>query len=151
MSEPEIAYEQMTRNKRSRAQNADPMTGRVLPRVRPDIEDNAKTFDAPVEAVKEVIDTSFKPIRVWTGGPGTPQEKIYTTKPGGIRPYRDYAYYCKTQAEASALKRALGGKFWIDTVPADEPSPRCDVCGWTCRSYAAMNYHQNTAHGRPQD
>lgn len=89
------------------------------------------------------------PIRLWTAGPGSPQEKIVI--PGqryGLRPRPDGSYLIQTEEELAAAERALGARFWPDDLPADVESLRCSVCGWTCRSYRAMNHHQNYVHGR---
>ncbi len=95
---------------------------------------------------------AFKPIRVWTAGPNMPREKIYTPwSYAGIRPAGDGAYYLRTPREVQWFKQAVGTKkFWVDTVPEDEPDLKCDHCGWHCRSYQAMHVHSQHAHGRSQ-
>lgn len=92
-----------------------------------------------------------KPIRIWTGGPGSPQEKIVI--PGsskGIKPRVDGSYLLTTKEQVEAAKKALGNRFWRDDVPEDEESPRCTTCNWTSRSMRAMFWHLNNAHGREQ-
>lgn len=93
----------------------------------------------------------FKPIRIWTGGPGAPMEKIYIAgQRYGLRPRMDGSYLLRTPEEVEAAKRALGTRFWPDDLPDEMESLRCDMCGWTCRSIRAMQWHLNNAHGRPQ-
>lgn len=107
----------------------------------------------PQEPVKkpEPAPEGFQPIRVWTGGPGTPQEKIVV--PGtvhGIKPGPDGSYLLKTPQEVELAKAALGKRFWVDDVLDGEESPKCEACGWSSRSWRALHHHQNYAHGRPQ-
>lgn len=94
--------------------------------------------------------SAFKPIRVWTGGPGSPQEKIYLhDNRYGLRPRADGSYLIETPEQLEIVQRALGPRFWPDDVPEGVESPRCEMCGWTTRSYRAMHWHLNNAHGRP--
>jgi hypothetical protein len=91
------------------------------------------------------------PVRVWTGGPGSPQE--YIVQPGtyyGIKPAPDYAYYLRNQQEVDLAKQVLRHRYWLDSVPEGEDDLKCETCGWKCRSYPAILWHQNQAHGRPQ-
>lgn len=91
------------------------------------------------------------PVRVWTGGPGSPQDIILI--PGemyGVRPGADGSYVLRTQQQVDIAKRALGNRWWVDDVPEGVPSPKCEGCGWTTRSYQAYIWHGNNAHGRPQ-
>lgn len=106
----------------------------------------------PEPAADAVAEETFKPVRVWTAGPGMPQEKIYMNgRSGGLKPFRDGAYYCDTPEKLAVAKRALGARFWLENVPESEPALKCDTCSWQCRSYAAMTHHLNNAHGRPQN
>lgn len=93
------------------------------------------------------------PLRIWTGGPGMLQEKIYISgKPAGLRPAGNGAYYIKNEQEYQAIVAALGKRrIWLDDViDEDEPWPKCDICGWLCASSKALLFHVNNAHGRPQ-
>lgn len=137
--------------RKKRIQNRDPATGQILKKLRSDIEDVAFVIEPPKPASTfNEPDKGFEEVRVWTGGPGTVQAKIVVPGlPGGIRPGHDFAYHVRNQKQYDALKRALGKRFWVDTIPVDE-TQKCDTCGWHCRSYAAMNFHLNHAHGRPQ-
>lgn len=105
--------------------------------------------DLPEEGPKEP-EAPFVPIRVWTAGRGMPQQKIFVQGEPGLRPGHDGAYNVVTKRQYDALKRALGPQFWTDDVPEGEPSPKCDTCGWSTRSYKALIAHNNNAHGRPQ-
>lgn len=120
---------------------------------RPDV--TAAPSKRPVEKAGVEITTeteeTFKPVRVWTAGPGMPQEDIYTEGLyGRLRPFRDGAYYCQTQKEVDIAKRALGIKFWLDNIPEDEEPLKCDICNWMTRSTRAHSAHLNHAHGRAQ-
>lgn len=100
-------------------------------------------------AVAAVSQTN--PYRVWTAGPNTPREKVYM--PGhyaGLRPATDGAYYLTSPEQVAHMRGALGARFWPDDIPEGEPDVKCDTCGWHCRSFRAMHYHTNHAHGRPQ-
>ncbi len=131
-------------------QNRDPKTGRILSRVRDDIEDSHRA-DFPKKLNQ--ADPDFTPVRIWTAGPGTLQEKIYMPgRPSGLKPYSDGAYYVKTKAEYDVLLSAIGKRrMFRDDIPEDEPAAVCQTCQWSSRSYKAMNYHLNVAHGRPQE
>lgn len=97
------------------------------------------------------IPAGFKPVRVWTGGPGSSQEKI--VRPGtiyGIKPRVDGSYLMENPEDVALVKAALGGRYWPDDIPSDADSIRCDECGWTTRSYRAYQWHSNNAHGRAQ-
>lgn len=92
-----------------------------------------------------------EPIRIWTGGPGSPQEKILLPNSShGLKPRPDGSYLIETEAQLAAAKVALRSRWWEDTIPEDRNSLKCEGCQWTCRSYEAMNWHQNFTHGRPQ-
>jgi hypothetical protein len=104
----------------------------------------------PIEEEPTEPEPPFEPYRVWTAGRGMTQEKIFINGQSGLRPMYDGAYYVTNRKQEESLKRALGQRFWKDNVPEGEPDPKCDTCGWHCRSYAAMLFHANNAHGRPQ-
>jgi len=130
----------------------DPKTGRLLPR---NAEINEEYGDAPYSETQPAstpIPDGFKPVRVWTGGPSSPQETIM--RPGsnyGIKPSGAGYYLAETPDEVALLKKALGNRFWTDDPLGEgETIPPCSGCGWTTRSWRAMNWHQNNAHGRPQ-
>jgi len=119
----------------------DTMTERPEPAARP----AKKGEQARPEAQAE---EAFQPVRVWTAGPGMPQEDIYTTGLyGRLRPYLDGAYYCQTPEEVTIAKRALGPRFWVDNTDEDLT---CSTCNWKCRNTRAFEAHLNNAHGRPQ-
>jgi len=159
------------------AENVDPLTGRELDGLRPDIEtaDDTTPPPAPEPDVAELHrelaalraeleerdaiaaaaaaekTPDFKPVRVWTAGPGMPREKIFVQGVhGGLKPAADGAYYLTTPVLEAAARGALKGRWWVDDIPEGEPPAKCDQCGWTCRSNRAMNQHLNHAHGRPQ-
>lgn len=120
----------------------DPVTGRLL---RSDRLPERKP-EKPV-----LVDPTFHPIRVWTAGPGSDQKAIVI--PGSsqkVRPRTDGSYLIESAVVEAQLKNSLPGRWWIDDVPEGDPSARCEACGWTCRSYRAMNHHQNNSHARPQ-
>lgn len=106
---------------------------------------------AEAPAKPEPAPEGFVPVRVWTAGPNTSQEKIVV--PGtvhGIKPRPDGSYLLRTPQEVEIAKKALGKRFWTDDVPEGEESPKCETCGWTTRSWRAYQWHANHAHGRPQ-
>jgi hypothetical protein len=108
-----------------------------------------ETDESPEEAAKRV--PLEKPIRVWTGGPGSLQETLVV--PGThhhLKPRADGSYLLRTPLEVEVAKKALGARFWTDAIPEDEESAKCDACQWTTRSYKAIQWHLNNAHGRPQ-
>lgn len=92
----------------------------------------------------------FEPVKVWTGGPGSNQEKIFVPNGQSLKPGRDYAYHVRTKRQYDTLKKALGPRFWLSNVPEGEQRPKCDTCGWQTDSYQAAMWHTNQAHGRPQ-
>jgi hypothetical protein len=104
-----------------------------------------------IEVTTEPAADTFVPVRVWTAGPGMPQEDIYTEGLyGRLRPFRDGAYYCQTQKELDIAKKALGARLWLDNIPEDEEGLKCDICNWVTRSTRAHSAHLNHAHGRAQ-
>lgn len=135
--------------------NVDTMTGRVLPGVSADVDSSVRETPPSTFLVPEL---EFTPYRIWTAGPGSPQEKISIDGVGGgFRPARDGAYHITNKAQEMALRRALPkSRWWTDDIdPAEakktgEEIPKCDYCGWTSLSFRAMNAHQNDAHGRAQ-
>ncbi len=97
------------------------------------------------------VDPEFKPVRCWTAGPGSPQEKLVV--PGttyGLRPAGDGSYVLRSKDMVDLAKRAFGPRFWPDDIPEDAESMFCDQCGWSTRSYRAFMYHTNQLHPRPQ-
>ncbi len=93
--------------------------------------------------------TEYQPKRLWTAGPGTPQEKVL--RPGtryGIKP--QYGAYMITNEEDEILVRStLGGRLYEEDIPADEASLRCPTCDWTSRSMRAMFEHGKRCRPRP--
>lgn len=103
------------------------------------------------ERLPDVAPDDFVPLRIWTAGPGTPQEKILI--PGTSKALKpgtgDYAYHARTPLEVEALQGALPkGRWWPDNIDPGEPSLECQICHWTCRNYNAYMWHTNNAHGR---
>jgi hypothetical protein len=90
-----------------------------------------------------------KPFLVWTAGPLMPRPRILTPF-GRLKVAQDYAYHLTSPEQVAWAKQALGKQFWPSTVTEDEDPPKCETCGWTCLSHAAMNKHLNEAHGKPQ-
>lgn len=107
---------------------------------------------APVERPEpEEIPPDWKPVRVWTAGPGTPQDKIADGLGIRIAPGHDYAYVCRTPRELELVKKSLGpGRFWPDNIPEDDESLQCAECRWSTRNFYAYQWHTNNAHGRDQ-
>ncbi len=98
-----------------------------------------------------VDDPSFTPVRVWTGGPGTPQEIIMVPgRPYGLRPENGGAYIARSQDMVDLLRRARGGQFWTDDIPADRKSMTCQECGWSTRSIDAYEHHTQQTHPKRQ-
>ena len=94
------------------------------------------------------LPVSFCRSRLLRRNPGA---RIFVPgKAGGLRPTYDGSYHLATREEYNAARRAFGPQFWPDDVPENVPSPKCDTCQWTSRSYAAMMTHVNQAHGKPQ-
>lgn len=120
----------------------DPVTGRLL---RSDRLPGA-AIPRPV-----LVDPSYEKVRIWTAGPGSEQKAIViagSSQKIRVRPEGSYLIEAKIVEEA--LRKALVGRWWPDDVPEGEPSARCEACGWTTRSYRAMNFHQNNSHARTQ-
>lgn len=93
----------------------------------------------------------FRPVRVWTAGPGSPQEKLVV--PGtvyGVKPQGDGSYVLRSPEMVDLAKKALGSRYWPDDIPDDAASMNCDQCGWRTRSYRAFQAHVNNVHPRPQ-
>lgn len=123
----------------------------------PAVDDVFGKLDKAAASVKArevaVPDASpgFKPVRVWNAGPGDVMTKFLipgTTKKIGFS--RHGYMILHNEVELETAKRGLGEHFWTDDVPADEPSLRCDGCGWTTRSMKAFVKHANNAHPKPQ-
>lgn len=130
----------------------DPKTGRMLPRDASIAAEFEGRPYAEVAPEPTPIPPDFRPVRVWTGGPSSPQETIM--RPGsnyGLKPNGAGYYLAESPDDVALLKKALGSKFWLDD-PLDEGEhiPPCSGCGWTTRSWRSMIWHQNNAHGRPQ-
>lgn len=107
--------------------------------------------DEALAALRPSRESVYTPCRVWTAGPGMPQDKIYAGNVyAPLEVGRDGAYHPQSQHDYDILKRALGARFWRDNVFEDDEVPKCDTCGWTCFNYAAMHHHIQHAHGRPQ-
>lgn len=96
-------------------------------------------------------DPDFKPVRCWTAGPGSAQEKLVV--PGtsyGLKPDGSGSYVLRSKDMVELAKRAFGPRFWPDDIPEDAESMFCDQCGWSTRSYRAFMHHTNQLHPRPQ-
>ena len=91
---------------------------------------------------------TFKPKRLWTAGPGTPQEKILREgNRYGIKP--QYGAYLITNPQDEVLvKSTLGSRVFEEDIPEGEASIQCQSCKWTSRSMRAMFEHNKTCRSR---
>src|SRR5262245_6014758 len=95
-----------------------------------------------VEPIR-IVDRDFPKKRLWTTGPGGEQTRI--SLPGHLsaklKPQADGSYIIESAEVDAVAKAALHNRYFPDDIPEGEPSAKCEACGWTCRSYRAMNYH----------